>query len=81
MLKKLRLKKGISLSFVANKLGIDRATLRKIENQKGSLKVEWIPILSKLYGVSNNFLFKEYLKERKAIINDKDRNEINKKIG
>ena len=49
MLKNLRLEKGISLSFVANKLGIDRATLRKIVNRKGSLKAEWIPILSKLY--------------------------------
>ena len=81
MLKKLRLEKGISLSFVANKLGIDRATLRKIENQKGSLRVEWVPILSNLYGVSRNFLFNEYLKERRKLTNDEEGNEINKKIG
>lgn len=81
MLKDLRLEKGISLSFVANKLGIDRSTLRKIENQKKGLKVEWIPILSKLYGVSDNFLFKQYLKEREEIIYDNSRNELNKKIG
>ncbi|NGT67491.1 helix-turn-helix transcriptional regulator [Clostridium perfringens] len=81
MLKELRLDKGIPLSFVACKLGVDRATLRNVENGKGSLRVEWIPILSELYGVSNNFIFKGYLKEREVLINDKNRNGFDKKIG
>ncbi|MDU7069188.1 MAG: helix-turn-helix transcriptional regulator [Clostridium perfringens] len=81
MLKKLRIEKGISLSFVASKLGVDRATIRSVENKKGSLRVEWVPILSKLYGVSNSFIIKEYLKERDGLTNDQGRNKVNKKIG
>lgn len=74
MLKKLRLNKGISLSFVASKLGVDRATLRNVENGKGSLRVEWLPVLSGLYGVSSTFIVKEYLKDRESLVNDKNRN-------
>lgn len=71
MLRKIRKERGISLSFVANKLGIDRSTLRNIENGESSLKVEWIPILSALYGVSDEFIFMGYLKERRGDLNDK----------
>ncbi len=81
MLRKIRKERGISLSFVANKLGIDRATLRNIENGESSLKVEWVPILSELYGVSDEFIFRGYLKERRGDLNDKGRKRINKKIG
>lgn len=80
MLKELRLNKGISLSFVASKLRVDRATLRNVENGRGSLRADWIPILSSLYGVSNNFILKEYLKDKENLVNDKNRNKANKKI-
>lgn len=70
MLKRLREKKGITISFVARKLKIDRATVRKLEEGTVNLKVDWIPILSYIYGVSNQYIFEEYLKEKGVINND-----------
>ncbi|MBO3389637.1 helix-turn-helix domain-containing protein [Clostridium perfringens] len=70
MLKRLREKKGITISFVARKLKIDRATVRKLEEGTVNLKVDWIPILSSIYGVSNQYIFEEYLKEKGVINND-----------
>lgn len=51
MLKELRKSKGITITFVANKLDISRDRLRRIEENKAMLPVEFIPYLSELYGV------------------------------
>lgn len=52
MLKNLRISKGITSTFVANTLNISRDRLRRIEENQVMLPVEFIPNLSKLYGVT-----------------------------
>ncbi|NFN09376.1 helix-turn-helix transcriptional regulator [Clostridium botulinum] len=52
MLKKLRISKGITSTFVAKKLKISRDRLRRIEKNEAMLPTEFIPILSELYGVT-----------------------------
>lgn len=52
MLEELRVNKGISCTFVAGNLKISRNRLRRIENEEVQLPAEFIPFLSKLYGVS-----------------------------
>ena len=64
MLKELRISKGIPFSFVAEKLNIDRGTVRKLENGETELKVDWVPTLSYLYGIEKEELIKRYLEEK-----------------
>lgn len=64
MLKELRESKGIPISFVAKKLNIDKGTVRKLENGKTELRVDWVPVLSYLYGVGEEELIKRYLEEK-----------------
>ena len=64
MLKELRKSKGIPITFVAKKLNIDKGTMRKLENGKTELRVDWVPVLSYLYGVEEEELIKRYLEEK-----------------
>lgn len=64
MLKNIRENKGIPISFIARKTGLSRDTIRKIENGKTSIKLEWIPGIEKYYGVNRKDLINNYLKER-----------------
>lgn len=52
MLKELRKNKGITSTFVANKLSISRERLKRIEDGKVTLPAEFIPTLAGLYNVS-----------------------------
>lgn len=70
MLKKLRKSKRRTAVEVAKKLGITRDTLRALENGGTSLRVDWLPTLSKLYGVSQMEIVKSYLKEREEKYHD-----------
>lgn len=63
MLKTLRTRKGITLSFVAEKLNISRDRLRRIENGKSSLPVEFVPVLSNLYGVDTKEILERRVEE------------------
>lgn len=74
MLKELRKNKGISMSFVAKKLGINRDTLRKLETGETMLRADWIPILSEIYGIKNEYILKGYLKEKEVNKSDESRN-------
>lgn len=65
MLKELREKQKISLSFVARRLGIDRATMAKIEEGKGYIKLEWVKELAFLYRVPEEELIEKYMEDRK----------------
>ena len=76
MLKELRISKGISASFVAKKLGISRDTVRNMETGRTSPKLDWIPTLSFLYGISIEELINGYLKEKK----EKEERENDKNI-
>lgn len=69
-LDKLRLEKGISAASVYRKLQIDKATFSKLERKKTSLKVEWVPILAKLYGVTEKFIIDDYLDRKEEHNND-----------
>lgn len=63
MLKTLRTRKGITLSFVAEKLNISRDRLRRIETGKSSLPAEFVPILSDLYGVDAKEILERRVEE------------------
>jgi transcriptional regulator with XRE-family HTH domain len=60
MLERLRTSKGITCTFVAKQLKIDRSTLRRIEKGETALPAEFIPFLSSLYGVT----YKEIIEGR-----------------
>jgi len=64
-LEELRTSKGITATFVAKKLKISRDRLRRIENGEVYLPTEFIPILSTLYGVTNNKIIERRIKEWK----------------
>lgn len=59
MLKKIRENKGISKVFVAEKLGISRGRLDRIEEGRAEVPARFIPILSELYGVPELELIKK----------------------
>lgn len=65
MLRTLRESKGISISFVAETLGINRDTVKRLENGITEMRVDWLPKLSYLYGITKEELMKEYLNERR----------------
>lgn len=54
---------GLSQEFVADKLGIHRDTLRKIENGNGSLKLEHLPIISELFNVEYERILNEFTRK------------------
>lgn len=64
MLMALRESKGISISFVAETLGISRDTVKRLENGITEMRVDWLPKLSYLYGVTKEELMEGYLNER-----------------
>lgn len=63
-LKNIRESKGINKSFIAKKLGIDRNTVTSLEEGQTSMKVEWLPELSFIYGMEPEKLIEQYLKSR-----------------
>ncbi len=65
MLRTLRESKGISISFVAETLGINRDTVKRLESGITEMRVDWLPKLSYLYGITKEELMKEYLNERR----------------
>ena len=65
MLRTLRESKGISISFVAEALGINRDTVKRLESGITEMRVDWLPKLSYLYGITKEELMKEYLNERR----------------
>lgn len=67
MLERLRTSKGITCTFVAKQLKIDRGTLRRIEKGEAVLPAEFIPFLSSLYGAT----YKEIIEGR---LNDEQNN-------
>lgn len=64
MLEELRKKNGLSIKFVADKLGIHRDTLKSLEKGETELRVSWLLVLSDLYHVKKVKLLKEYSKEK-----------------
>ncbi|MCI6692542.1 MAG: helix-turn-helix domain-containing protein [Clostridium sp.] len=58
-LRKIREEKGITKIFVAEKLGISRGRLDRIEGGKAELPARLIPILSELYGIPKLELIKK----------------------
>lgn len=71
MFKDLRKNKGITAVHVYTKLGIDKGTFNKFEDGKTELKVDWIPILSELYGISKEQIMSLYLKEKEGVKHDR----------
>lgn len=65
MLEELRKKNGLSRTFVADKLGIHRDTVKSLEKGETELRVSWLLILSKLYHIKESTLLKDYLNERR----------------
>lgn len=59
MLGNLRTNKGITSTFVAQKLGISRDRLKRIEENKAMLPAEFVPILADLYGISCKTIIEE----------------------
>ena len=70
-LKKIRENKGITACKVYNALGIDSATFKSFEDGKASMRVEWLPTLSYLYGLKQAEIIKIYTKGRG--LNDRKR--------
>lgn len=65
MLERLRVDKGITCTFVAKQLKIDRGTLRRIEKGESLLPAEFIPFLSNLYGVSYKYIIEGRIKNER----------------
>jgi transcriptional regulator with XRE-family HTH domain len=57
-LKKIRVKKNITQSEIAKKLGVDRSFVSNIENAKNNPTLSTITNLAKVLGVSANELLK-----------------------
>lgn len=76
-LKDIRIEKHMTAKEVYNELRIDKNTFSKLESGKTELRVDWIPVLSKKYGKTNEEIMHKYLNERREIINDKCRNKAN----
>lgn len=57
-LKKIRIKKDITQSEIAKKLGVDRSFVSNIENAKTNPTLSTITNLAKVLGVSTNELLK-----------------------
>ncbi|MEG0133815.1 MAG: helix-turn-helix transcriptional regulator [Clostridium sp.] len=64
-MKELRKNKGITASFVAEKLSISRDRLARIESGQVMLPTEFVPLLAKLYGVTNDEIIERRIKEWK----------------
>lgn len=64
-MKDIRINKGIPASFVYNKLGIAKDTFEKMESGQTSLRVEWLPVLSEVYGLSIKDLINMYFEQKK----------------
>ena len=71
MLKELREGKGITKTFVANKLNISRDRMGRIESGEVTLPAEFVPVLAKLYNTNYNDIIewrvKEWEKQKKSL--------------
>ena len=56
----IRKNKHISARKVYTKLNIDKSTFKNMEECKSSMKVEWLPILASMYGITKEELLEEY---------------------
>ncbi|MFB7301711.1 helix-turn-helix domain-containing protein [Heyndrickxia sporothermodurans] len=56
-LKKLRLKKGYTQQFIADRLGIGRSNLGHIENDRVQLEPNYAEILSNLYDTTIEYIY------------------------
>lgn len=54
------------------KLSIDKSTFKNMEECKASMRVEWLPIIANMYGITKEELLEEYLNER-WLKNDRSR--------
>lgn len=66
-MKELRKSKGITATFMANKLKISRDRFKRIEDCKSMLPVEFIPTLSEIYGIKYDELVERRVKEWKKL--------------
>ena len=71
-IKDIRKSKHISARKVYMKLGIDKSTFKNMEECKASMRVEWLPIIANMYGITKEELLEEYLNER-WLKNDRSR--------
>jgi transcriptional regulator with XRE-family HTH domain len=65
ILEELRKKNEMSTALVARKLNIDRRRLINIEKGKSMLPVEFIPVLARLYDVTEKCIIEKRLDEWK----------------
>ena len=68
----IRKSKNISARKVYMKLSIDKSTFKNMEECKASMRVEWLPIIANMYGITKEELLEEYLNER-WLKNDRSR--------
>jgi transcriptional regulator with XRE-family HTH domain len=77
-IKNIRKSKHISARKVYMKLNIDKSTFKNMEECKSSMRVEWLPIMANMYGITKEELLEEYLNER-WLKNDRSRKKITRK--
>jgi transcriptional regulator with XRE-family HTH domain len=65
-IKQLRTAKGLTLTGLAAKLGLDSANLSKIENDKRPFDEKKLPALCKVFGLNLEEMKKELLSEKIA---------------
>ncbi len=65
-IKELRTAKGLTLTELAAKLGLDSANLGKIENDKRPFDEKKLPALCKVFGLNIDEMKKELLSEKIA---------------
>ncbi|MGN1358703.1 MAG: XRE family transcriptional regulator [Bacilli bacterium] len=66
-LRDLRKAKKIKAIDVYNALGIDKHTLKKLEEGKTSLRADWIPQLSLIYNIEEKEIYEKYIEERSKL--------------
>lgn len=64
LLKNTRKNKGITISFISKQTKLSRDTIRRIENGKSSIKIEWLPLLESAYKLNRNVIITSYLGEK-----------------
>lgn len=66
-MKELRKSKGITCTFMANKLKISRDRFKRIEECKSVLPVEFVPVICEIYGITHEELIARRMKEWKRL--------------
>lgn len=65
-LKELRIKKGLTLTQLGAKLGLDSGALSKIENNKRKLDEKVLPKIAKVFNLNLNEIKDEFISEQIA---------------